>query len=54
MGEATRFTVQPRYGSNASVPATLDAPSLITLAPLELITLELTPAGAKPAAVKKS
>ena len=53
-GEATRFTVQPRYGSNASVPATLDAPRLITLAPLELITLELTPAGAKPAASKKS
>ena len=26
-GEATRFTVQPRYGSNASVPATLDAPA---------------------------
>ena len=53
-GEATRFTVQPRYGSNASVPATLDAPSLITLAPQELITLELTPAGAKPAGAEKS
>ncbi|MEZ6966829.1 enterotoxin [Aeromonas sp. S9(2024)] len=42
-GEASYFEVRSRYGNNPTVPSSLGNGAVIKLAPLELITLELTP-----------
>jgi hypothetical protein len=42
-GQPSRFNVQLVYGKNTTVPTTIRDGVQITLAPLELITLELTP-----------
>jgi hypothetical protein len=43
-GEASHFNSKLLYGKNATVPAVVGDGVIIKLAPLELITLELTPA----------
>ncbi|KMK08396.1 enterotoxin [Pluralibacter gergoviae] len=43
-GEATAFTLKPVYGSNDTVPASYDAPTVITLKPFEALVWEATPA----------
>lgn len=42
-GEATAFTLTPVYGSNDTVPASYDAPTVITLKPFETLVWEAAP-----------
>lgn len=41
--EAKGFNIKPLYGDNKTVPTSISDGMVIKLAPLELITLELTP-----------
>lgn len=43
-GEAKKFNIKPLYGNNLTVPTSINEGMIIKLAPLELITMELTPA----------
>ncbi|MFB2829694.1 enterotoxin [Aeromonas jandaei] len=41
--ESKKFNIKPLYGNNTSLPTSINEGVIIKLAPLELITMELTP-----------